>query len=180
MSIQHSVQIWAWCSWLLLKPLYTVWYQFYTSSNFRSSENRWKANANLCRCYSFVLWFQISDFSWNTLGFPLQVFCASFSNSKRHFSNSFCSPTSLGSLLGRCLDTGQTHVLWLVLYKHQTNEWEAGTDDPRHGQDSPPVVVLQEHCDQDRTQTPRQVHTAGEHRPPCSKLGWLIPLREDR
>lgn len=87
--------------------------------------------------------------------------------------------TSLSSLLCR-LDAGQAHILGLILYKQHTNEWEACTEDARHGQDSPPVVVVQEHRDQDRTQTPSQVHTAGQHRPPCSKLGGFKPLMEKR
>lgn len=30
--------------------------------------------------------------------------------------------TSLRRLLGRCLYAGQAHVLWLILYEHQTNK----------------------------------------------------------
>lgn len=88
--------------------------------------------------------------------------------------------TSLRPLLGCWLDAGQANVFWLILYKHQANKGEGCTENAGHGQDSPPVVVLQKHGDQKWTQTAGQVHTAGQHGPPCSKLGGLIPLMEQK
>lgn len=84
--------------------------------------------------------------------------------------------TSFSPFFGCCSHTGQAHILWLILYKHQTHKWEGSTEDAWHGQNGPPVIVLEKHCDQDWTQTTSQVHAAGQHRPPCSKLGGLEPL----
>lgn len=88
--------------------------------------------------------------------------------------------TSFSTFFGCCSYTGQAHILWLILYKHQTHKWEGSTEDAWHGQNVPPVIVLEKHCDQDWTQTTSQVHAAGQHRPPCSKLGGLEPLTTKR
>lgn len=84
------------------------------------------------------------------------------------------------ALLGRCLDTGQPHILRLILDDQQADEGDRHTNHSRDWQYCPPAVTLGQHRGNNGAQAASQIHATGQNCPPCPKLRGLKPLTADK
>lgn len=91
-----------------------------------------------------------------------------------------CFLTSLFpfALFSTKLNIGQPHITGFVLHRQKANDGDSHADHPRHGHDDSPIIVLNQHCSDDGSQTTCQVHTAAQDGPPCPKLRRFKPLRK--